>query len=794
MNDNKSKVILQRIGDPAPVTIDQDKCVIRTRKENRLVDCCAIFNGPNGTALRSYSDDVLVNGAPAIASWLNSGDEIQLPCSTKLAVKSASQYRPFEVHNSLNEATPELVPVEARVEATHISSQAVLDQYADDREEVFLSPYSEDLPAVAPTPEVAQPGPLRPVQYQEPLTRESFSLQAAETTNMQPANLEPTYVQPAATEPSNAAPVFAQPAIPEQPVVSPTIVASASVTPEPVASKSSVNDSVERFANVENTRINETDQRLDERNVDTPSVENVAEIRQPESQNSTDSHTKEIQSVMERLGVITGKPSTNQRVPESPEVEEAPGRFNELQTVFQHQEQSANAQPPDSGAAGIAPVPQIQAVPTNPAPVQQPAVQPPAPAQTQTAAFAQRTPDVGSTPAADSISELPNDLRNQLNDLVSSLDNSPVASPRTEPVPTMVVEPSQPVTPQAGADAPSQPVQAQQPGQGQYEVYQQAAPLQQQQFESPQQEQIPQQEEIRQPEMVQLTEPTPAIQPAPIAPQPTLQSDSQTSDASFPPVLPNANSFGEEARATEPVVQSAETESVVFETPKPVQQSSVADILNNLGMSVPGVELSDASNNVPEPVEPPAQTMPAVEPQPVQESVAESQVASEQGSVGHPAAENEDDIQAYMDRLLNRKSADEVQAAAVAEQEEAAAVAAAPKPEPMKVLSAEEFVPTHRAARHESFEDLREIANSSSRTAIRESTSKARTESVIVKASLFVLSFAGALLSYQLSMIIPAIAFAGAAFATSYLFYQDYHKRKVELSATKTEQKPVANR
>jgi len=122
MNNSKLNVVLHRDGDTSPVTLDQDKCLIRTVRDSEKIDCCAIFNGPYGTALRSYTDNVLVNGEPTAARWLNVGDQIQLPCSTRIEVKAATAFRPAMPLTSLepqvveaNEQAVEMPAVEMPV-------------------------------------------------------------------------------------------------------------------------------------------------------------------------------------------------------------------------------------------------------------------------------------------------------------------------------------------------------------------------------------------------------------------------------------------------------------------------------------------------------------------------------------------------------------------------------------------------------------------------------------------------------------------------------------------------------
>ena len=92
MTDQTNQLILHRVGDEnGTFTVINEKCLLRSRLDGRMVDSCAIFVGPQGTALRSYAENVRVNGEVATAQWLNVGDQIKLPCDTTLEVRSATK-------------------------------------------------------------------------------------------------------------------------------------------------------------------------------------------------------------------------------------------------------------------------------------------------------------------------------------------------------------------------------------------------------------------------------------------------------------------------------------------------------------------------------------------------------------------------------------------------------------------------------------------------------------------------------------------------------------------------------
>ena len=660
-----------------------------------MVDCCAIFNGPHGTALRSYSNEVLVNGEPASAQWLQSGDEIQLPCSTKLAVRATSQYRPFEVKSSVAVAEPTTVPVEVKSERLN-----AIFGGDDKEEEVFHSPFSDDLsnteeqstfPAAVESPLSDEPADATPQPSLESRMSAIFDAPIGNQTSEQ-------------TEESN---------IP----VENTVEDSASAEPTPEVAQSNELESVmQRLGVLSNPVPVDADPAAEA----TSFAEPVVPQPQPE----------------EAFPTLVQEPEAQpaQPVPVEPTSLPQPSSISQqLESVFE----TSNADTPAVPVAIDSPVSSFEEVDA-PTPVEQvpaesvmPAAQEPVvtvaePVQVaaeNSAVFedpSQPAPEPSvqeSIAAADPLSELPSDLRNQLNDLVSSLELNPKS---TEPQSHVEVE--------SATDS--------------------------QQAFSP------------------TEESTDAEMAAPSSEQPGLPSNA---DAFLESLRPTAEPENVTPTAEENVIP----EPVETVEPEPVQPTSVADILGSMGMAIPGMDEPETQQPEPAsfaaevPVEP---TPPASAPEPL---AAPQPVAATGGA--------EDDIQAYMDKLLNRSAP--VVERPTEQEVEAAAAAEATAREPAKVLSPEEFVPTHKAARHESFNDLREIANSSSRSAIRVSTSKARTESIIVKSSLFLLSFAGAILSYQLQMAIPAIAFVGAAFATSYLFYQDYKRREAELGAARAKLK-----
>ena len=185
--------------------------------------------------------------------------------------------------------------------------------------------------------------------------------------------------------------------------------------------------------------------------------------------------------------------------------------------------------------------------------------------------------------------------------------------------------------------------------------------------------------------------------------------------------------------------------------PKPVQKSqSVADILGAMGMEVPGadeVESPPAATASPAPVSAPvpAPAPAAVAPQPgstpqnvpstpVFAKMQNASEASENTNASPGVGNAEDDIQAYMNRLLNRTGSDATTTPAAASPIVVGAqpTAAVEKEEASKPLSAEEFVPSHKPSRPENYDTLREIANTSSRTAVHQSTRRNMQEGIVL--------------------------------------------------------------
>ena len=638
MNDSKLNVVLYRDGDQSPVTIDQDKCLIRTVKDNQQVDCCAIFNGPCGTALRSYTDNVLVNGEPTVARWLNVGDQIQLPCLTRLEVKASTLLKPVL----------SLPPVEAvgapAPKAEVLNAEAPEAQEAQE-EETFHSPFSQDLSEIEDQ-----------VVRSEPVAD-------AKAPNAEPTN------DPAA--PAELASIFARMGVTNVgSIANPGAVADPSVVAEP-SQPSVENSQVEQVVAPATTSV--------------PARESMATVMVESTPEAQTEQNAEAERVRGELHAMFTDVSEANRTPA-------------------HEATARSAQPT------VLAEPQVDATPASTGPV----------ANVEVAPAPEAISASGEQPESDPLAELPDDLRNQLNDLVSSLENETPKAPEgvsttTAAVASAAVASTAAVT-AAVMGSVSQPAAKE-------AVAEEAKPVRDESISS-------------------------MFEDAMRAIQSGTQSSELASVESIESAAPVQASAGLEsiqAAVTTPAVTTpAVTTPTVPETPaapaKPESQS-VTDILGRMGMAIPGEEeMETAAPQAAVPV-----SAPTPQPEPVATPAAVPVVpeANESATGG----DAEDDIQAYMNQLLNRAKPD---SAPVTGTNSLANTPLAPKvvekKEIPKVLSEEEFVPTHKATRPENYDSLREIANTSTRTAVNRSNREARKAHVIFKlvCGLIALCLAGA--------------------------------------------------
>jgi hypothetical protein len=590
MNPSHPKVILQRAGDPSPLAINHDKCLIRTVHNDRRIDCCAIFNGPHGAAIRSYTANVLVNGEPTSVKWLSVGDQIQLPCSTQIEVK-AVQMQPNGTNRNTNFVAPEMLHSKNRSDKSPAVPQQDLTQV--EPEEVFFSPLSPDL-------------------------------ESAKTVDSQDAN-PGLDAEPAELDELES--IFARLGL-----------ASDGSMPTPRSSNEKSVDGAESAIPVP-----------EEEQADC-----VANIRkQIESANASGSDIPPIPQPTVANGV-------------EPVVAETQLETSE-ETSMSENLAATNPEPVASIPAAVPTADMPAASPTL-APVAAP--QPVAPqAGIPPKAVPQPTAPVAS--ANDALSELPSDLRNQLNDLVSSLELEGADAPAEIPVPAPVVEATQ---------SP-------------------AAPLE-----------------------------VPAVVPVTAVEPPARKAESVAD------VLVNMGIEvpGAQEMNVEPEAATALPESVATTTPEMGIPTSPVFANVNSAVETPALEAE-------------APTAPTPTPEP-------TATPNLQGSAA------EDDIQAYMDRLLNRTTAPATASPASESSEEVPATAAVkPKQETVPaVLSAEEFVPSHKASRPENYDKLREIANSSSRNAVRNSSVKAKKQSFLLKVTVSLLALIGSLVTLCFGMTVPS--------------------------------------
>jgi len=232
---------------------------------------------------------------------------------------------------------------------------------------------------------------------------------------------------------------------------------------------------------------------------------------------------------------------------------------------------------------------------------------------------------------------------------------------------------------------------------------------------------------------------------------------------------------------TSPVVAAPEAAA----EKKSADNRSVAEILGAMGMAVPGDDVDQsAAAASPAPMAPPVAAPPVANPAEPAPAVFQAAANNETQSGGANSAE--DDIQAYMNRLLN-KTGDEAQATPTDAGTATAAVATPPAPtvnvytetaaaaetvpEPVAPLSADEFVPNHKASRPKNYDALREIANTSSRSAVRRSNEKEKKENTLYRLICLGVSLlvAAVMFCFQLHAAgIALLALAALSFAIIY--------------------------
>ncbi len=640
MNHFHPKVILQRAGDASPLAINHDKCLIRTVHNEQHIDCCAIFNGPHGTALRSYTAKVLVNGEPTSVKWLSVGDQIQLPCSTQIEVKAVTT-QPIGFDRNPNFVAPKMLHSKnSSVDSSVVPQQDPMQ--VEPKEEVFFSPLS-------PNPEAVET---------------SDSQDAKPNLDSELEELESIFARLGVTSVGSiATPSSATPSSPvEKPAVAAELTADASEAPPMPAEE--VGFAVNIRREIESAIANTTDSS----SIAQPTVTNDVESFVHETQPKTGKEN----SMSENLVATNPEPvaSIPAAVPAAVEVPVTSAAPVVPQPVVP---QAVVPQPPQA-VAPQAVAPQAVVPPTS-------VPQPVAP---------NTVVEESTSPANDdALSELPSDLRNQLNDLVSSLELESAKAP---------AEISTPIV--SATESPVAP-----------------------------------------PEAVEV----PVVEPA--------------------------------AVVEEPVAVVEEPIGVV--EPPAMKPTSVADVLGNMGIEVPGAdemaaEPEAASTAVSQSVD----SMPSEMGVPTSPVFANMDATVEQAAEAPetptstqqpaPGAGAEDDIQAYMDRLLNRTTAPAAPSPISAPSGDAAPAATTPEQDPADtVLSAEEFVPTHRASRPENYDKLREIANSSSRNAVRNSSIKAKKQSFLLKVVVCLLALVGSLVALWFGMTFPSfvLGIVGVVFA-----------------------------
>ena len=202
----------------------------------------------------------------------------------------------------------------------------------------------------------------------------------------------------------------------------------------------------------------------------------------------------------------------------------------------------------------------------------------------------------------------------------------------------------------------------------------------------------------------------------------------------------------------------------------PVQENrSVAEILGAMGMEVPGAEESGLANSIAQPPTPApveqhvAEAPPALQSAPPTPAFSNAQQTEATRDAGQPGEDSNEDIQAYMDRLLNRAPNGPKESPVLVTEPAKETPAELVKPEPVVPLSREEFVPNHKASRLANYDTLREIANNSSRAAIQQSTIKAKSGSIQFRLIAFVFSVIAAIVTFCLSLHYIGVMFVVVA-------------------------------
>ena len=88
----------QREGEFIPVTTQ--KCFLgfeQAPDEFGQAPCCAIFRGPHGAVVRSYADEITINGTSATAHWLAEGDQIELTTQVSIEVTQLGRIHQPEI-------------------------------------------------------------------------------------------------------------------------------------------------------------------------------------------------------------------------------------------------------------------------------------------------------------------------------------------------------------------------------------------------------------------------------------------------------------------------------------------------------------------------------------------------------------------------------------------------------------------------------------------------------------------------------------------------------------------------
>lgn len=116
---------------------------------------CAIIRGSHGTAVRSFGDQVLINGAPTSAHWLKTGDRIEISNSFSAIVEQLgtieSEISTFRQLEAISHASPQADETQETQEQESLAIACDTTIPADDEFAVFEQSFGHSKPSLDAT-------------------------------------------------------------------------------------------------------------------------------------------------------------------------------------------------------------------------------------------------------------------------------------------------------------------------------------------------------------------------------------------------------------------------------------------------------------------------------------------------------------------------------------------------------------------------------------------------------------------------------------------------------------------